>query len=558
MFFSKIECIYPIHSRPLFIIAVLFSTITVAVAWFLLSKDYDNAVGHAEQRNLVLTQVLEENARRALDLSKSSLFDLSRGIIENEQLTISPDLVAMMKQWLGTAPLISSYWVFNERGEAIYTTQSLTTDGVNFSDRSYFRAHREGADIYVGEVTLGRLDGKWFFSLSKRLVDSHGVFRGVILASMSADYFTSIYQKLGLGVNDNVGIFRYDGSVIARRLKNFSRNEIPTNTNPPKFVGLLPKPAGVYHAISPIDNIERILSYRTVEGWPLVVVSGTAVSDIIDDWRPRAISAVVFCVTLLIVIWSAVVWGLHIERLRMLEIEEANREILVAKVAAEKANAAKSRFLASASHDLRQPLQALCFYIEYLAQKVGRDHAATFSNIEQCIAGFQSLLTDLIELARLDAQVIKPRYSEFSINAVFHRVRAANLSIAEKKGIRLSIVDTKLRVCTDEALFGRILGNLVNNAVSYTEKGGVVVGCRRRSGKVWIEVYDSGIGIPPDKLDSIFEEFSQLAEQHPNLERGSGLGLAIVRRSATMLGIEVKVASKLGKGTIFSVEAKVV
>ena len=554
MFFSNISSIFHNHSRPLVGVAALCSAIILGVTGFLLIKDYDNAIRHAEQHNGVLTQVLEENARRAFDLSKASLYDLSRDFVTNEHSVITPELKSRMVNWLDVNPLIASFWIFDEVGNPIFTTQDIKTDGVNFSDRKYFNAHKRGEDIYVGEMTRGRLDGKWFFSLSRRLTDKDGAFRGVVLASMSADYFSRLYQKLGLGTSDNIGIYKLDGSVVARRLRNWAGDQVPTNSSSIMFTKLADSPVGVYRSNSPIDGIERIIAYRLVEGWPLVVAAGSAVVDIMDERLHRAIWTVCFCLIILIVIWIAVFWGLHIDNLRRRLNDAANRDIMSARVAAERANAAKSRFLASASHDLRQPLHALCLYLGSLSHKVGREHAPTILRMEQCIAGFQHLLTDLVELARLDAHVIKPRHAEFSLNSLLQRIAAANLSIAESKGLRLKIVRTKLKAYTDEALFGRILGNLISNAVRYTERGGVVIGCRRREGKVWLEICDTGIGIPTDKLDAIFEEFNQLAEQRQNLEYGSGLGLAIVRRSADVLGLETRVTSKLGKGSMFAIQ----
>ena len=106
---------------------------------------------------------------------------------------------------------------------------------------------------------------------------------------------------------------------------------------------------------------------------------------------------------------------------------------------------------------------------------------------------------------------------------------------------------------TDAVQLGRIVGNLISNAVRYTETGGVVVGCRRRAGKVWLEVCDSGVGIPSDKLDAIFDEFRQLGERSQD-RQGSGLGLAIVKRTATLLGLDVRVSSTPGRGSLFAIE----
>lgn len=111
-----------------------------------------------------------------------------------------------------------------------------------------------------------------------------------------------------------------------------------------------------------------------------------------------------------------------------------------------------------------------------------------------------------------------------------------------------------LSVCTDPMLCERIIGNLLSNAIRYTEKGGVVIGCRRRQGTLWVEVWDTGLGIPENKTSEIFEEFRQLGNPERSLDKGSGLGLAIVAKTAGLLGVKIRVSSRLGRGSMFAVE----
>lgn len=232
---------------------------------------------------------------------------------------------------------------------------------------------------------------------------------------------------------------------------------------------------------------------------------------------------------------------------------QAKRQLETAKFTAEQANEAKSRFLAAASHDLRQPLQALCLYLEVLQQKLPPTAVPIMGQIQICVGSLNELLADLLDLSKLDAGVVLPKMMDVSLAEVLDRVVACYIGVAREKGLRLRVVACDTHIRSDATLFERIVANLVSNAVRYTQSGGVVVGCRRHQGRLWLHVCDSGIGIPDDKLDLIFEEFRQLANPERSREKGTGLGLAIVRKTARLLGMEVRVTSRLGKGSSFAV-----
>jgi len=222
------------------------------------------------------------------------------------------------------------------------------------------------------------------------------------------------------------------------------------------------------------------------------------------------------------------------------------------KAEAERANNAKSRFLAAASHDLRQPLSALSIYVNVLRGHVAPGGQPLLANLNDCIASLSELLTDLLDLSKLEAGVVTPNPSDFPIAEALAGLISVHSPEAELKGLRLPWVASRLTAHTDLVLFRRILGNLIENAIRYTERGGVLVGCRRRCGKTWVEVWDTGIGIPEDQTGEIFEEFRQLGDGART--RGSGLGLAIVAKTATLLGLEVSVRSRPGSGSVFAVE----
>lgn len=227
-------------------------------------------------------------------------------------------------------------------------------------------------------------------------------------------------------------------------------------------------------------------------------------------------------------------------------------ELILARRIAEKANLAKSHFLAAASHDLRQPLTAMSIYAKVLLDHVAPSGRRLLVNMLDCIGSLGSLLNDLLDISKLEAGAVKANCTSFPVADVLASLESVHAPAARQKGLRLRYVPSDLTAHTDPVLFNRIVGNLIENGIRYTERGGVLVACRRHRGKTWVEVRDTGIGIPPDKTEEIFDEFKQLGDEART--RGSGLGLAIVAKTAALLGLEIRVWSRLGRGSLFAVE----
>ena len=238
------------------------------------------------------------------------------------------------------------------------------------------------------------------------------------------------------------------------------------------------------------------------------------------------------------------------------ELKAQTEAALAARVAAETASLAKSQFLAAASHDLRQPLHAMGLFAAALAARV-RDPGVTplVASIRASVEALEHLFAELLDLSRLDAGALRPAPAAFALGPLFARLAADFAPQAQAAGLSLRIVPTGLTVVSDAVLLERVLRNLLANAVRYTPAGGIVLGARRRSGSVRIDVIDSGVGIANVDTTRIFDEFVQLAGAPRNHAsgRGMGLGLAIVRRLAALCGHAVELASTPGRGSRFSV-----
>ncbi len=241
---------------------------------------------------------------------------------------------------------------------------------------------------------------------------------------------------------------------------------------------------------------------------------------------------------------------------RAKELAERTREAAeAARIEAERANTAKTKFLAAASHDLRQPVQALFFFTSVLSHKL-RGHSAkpVLDDLQSSLEGLNILLDSLLDVSKLDAGLVAPKETDFSATAVLERVAADFGPLAKDKGLTLKIVPCSAVIRSDPALLARIVQNLVSNAVRYTNRGHILLGCRRRGGRLSIQVWDTGIGIPAERTHEIFEEFTQLGNPERDRSQGLGLGLAIVDRLARLLGHDIQVRSSPGRGSMFAVE----
>ena len=240
----------------------------------------------------------------------------------------------------------------------------------------------------------------------------------------------------------------------------------------------------------------------------------------------------------------------------MTDVTERKRfeeEISRAWKSAALADQAKSSFLSAASHDLRQPLQTLKFLAATLEPHLpDGEGRSLLSGMGRSLETMSSILSSLLDVNRLEAGNLRPSKSDFAINAVFDSVEADFLDLVAEKGLRWRVVRSGLLVRSDRNMLEAMLRNLLSNAIRYTDRGSIVLGCRRSGDKVRIEVWDSGIGISQQQLGLVFQEYYQSAE---GAERGGlGLGLAIVRRIAEVLEHRIDVRSTPGKGTVFWIE----
>lgn len=237
-------------------------------------------------------------------------------------------------------------------------------------------------------------------------------------------------------------------------------------------------------------------------------------------------------------------------------IAEATAELRLKKEEAEQANVAKSRFVAAASHDLRQPMHALGLFVDSLRAEVGGEARARrlLEGMRNSIDAMTAMFDALLDISRLDAGVIVENRMDFPVRTVLRQIETMFTPLALERGLRFSVIASSAWIRSDPALLERVVQNLVSNAIKHTRTGGVLVGCRRRAETLSIQVWDTGPGIADEHQQDIFREFFQLGNPERDRSKGLGLGLAIVDRIARLLNHPVRLRSTPGRGSMFALE----
>jgi Na+/proline symporter/signal transduction histidine kinase len=235
------------------------------------------------------------------------------------------------------------------------------------------------------------------------------------------------------------------------------------------------------------------------------------------------------------------------------ELTRLNDALARAKGEAEEANVSKTRFLAAASHDILQPLNAARLYVTSLVERQGSgEDARLVSNVDASLEAVEEILGALLDISRLDSGAMRPEISSFRMDELMRQLEVEFAPLAREKGLAVTFVPSTRSVRSDRRLLRRLLQNLVSNAIKYTPQGRVLIGCRLGAGRLRIDVYDTGLGIPQSKKREIFREFHRL-DQGAKVARGLGLGLSIVERIARVLDHRIALQSKPGRGSHFSV-----
>lgn len=558
----------PAKVAPRHTLRALIASVTVLIVLacgLFLAYLRGEALRGAEDKAAAVARLLEEHVSRTFrtaDFIAEQVAVLGRSA---PMAKLAESEVAWMRltELKRGMPEPGTLWIVDAKGRTVLGTLTFPVRAVSVADRYYFAAHLEKRhDLVIGPLVNTRQRDAQAFHLSRRIDDAQGALAGVAVVGFDAITFTDFYRNLGLTPHSVLTVSGLDGRIVLRQPdpEQWAETSMPAQ-GPLMQTVQSGRTRGIIRTVSPLDGVERMLAFRVLPEFGMVVSAGVALDDVLSNWWDTALMTVTAVLMLMGLLgWLA---AMAFDSLRREEeliegleeaVRERTREAEQRAEEARRANDSKTRFLAAASHDLRQPLQAAGMFVEALSARLGGSpHQNIVDKMRQSIDATQALLSTLLDVSTLEAGHIEPAPTSFALAPMMTALVEQLEPDASKRGLELRLVPTKAVVMSDPVLLERMLRNLLFNALRYTKDGKILLGCRHRHGRVAICVVDTGIGIPEDKFATIFEDFSRLGHKGHGADRGLGLGLAVVRRMAELLDHDIEVRSAVDKGSCFAV-----
>lgn len=447
---------------------------------------------------------------------------------------------AYLREIAEAMPMEGIVWVIRPDGKPVAASRQSIPEGMSVTDRVFFQEIVAGrTDLVITEPFPGKVVSGTIIPVARGVRDADGKLIAIVSIGVVPRAIEDSFRSFVAG--GNIVALRLTSGQLLLRVPGADRNAL-NPVNSPLATLLADQRDGAFLSLSLVDNQERMHGFARLDRYPVIALAGVSSRDWLAQWR---INTAWRCGWL--VLGLALAAALYVSLLHRVRAEQKYGRRL------EAVSQAKSQFLAAASHDLRQPVQALRLFWEVLAANDAVSPQPAFRKLGETIGVAEDLLNTLLQISALDAGVIQPKPEPARLGDILDKVCGPLQRGAERKGLRLRVVDSTAIVQTDPTLLGQILSNLVGNAIKYTDSGKILVGCRRRHGGIAIQVLDSGRGIPADKLDVIFSEFVQLDNPQRDRTKGLGLGLSIVHRTAALLGYGLDVVSREGHGSCFTV-----
>lgn len=567
--------------EQLALIVALAGTLGVLTAFLSdLVFSYQRDIDSGEKRLQQFSIMMAEHTARAFEavdiLVKEVATDLSHNRSDWPKWDPAHGWEYIAQRHSRAMPQLRDLIVFDHLGNQRYISTYFPAPQINVSDRTYFKALEQGAPWSTFGPYVGRNSGRFTYAIAHRVSGREDSFAGVAFAAIEPGYMQDFCWANRWSDDFDAVLTNLKGEIVAScRPADLSPNSSILG-HPADRILFSGRPAGLIPESGLARGNGLLISTSPVPGFPdLRMVAIIPTQAVLENWRHRrfeiGILSAMLCALL---ITGALLVRRQVRELReMTEALSESRDMLEARIEvataalakekdqAERANAAKSRFLAAASHDLRQPLHALSLFSTDLLHQASAGQIREIPRIaEQIAASTQTLgdmLNSLLDISRLDIDGIRPDIQVFSLDAVFRQLHHAFHRQAEAHGLRLRFHPTRQLLRSDPRLLERMMGNLIANAIRYTPAGGcVLVGARYHGKYVRIEIRDSGIGIAKENQKSIFAEFFQVANTAREHDGGLGLGLSIVERLARGLKIDVSLASQIGHGTTFKLQVE--
>ena len=536
--------------------AMIVLAIAVVSGNVIFLNEYrESTIKTAEAELGRYTLTLSEQADRSfksLDLVISSVSDylIRHGVNDAASYRAAVtdfETHLFLKDKISGLPQIDAVTMIDQNGKLLNFSRFWPTPTVNVSDRDYFKALAADPNLetFISQPVPNRGDGTWVIYLARRLNDPNGNFMGLILGAISLQYFENFFGSTSSGESTVVMLTRDDGLLLAQYPP--SRN-IGKTVDRPIRVAL--NEGGTRRFSGTKSSQPNILSARVLPNYPLVVSARLDESTALDDWRRITRLLVIMSITCGVVI---LISAIYISRWWSAQVQAAR--------AAEAANATKSSFLAMMSHEIRTPMNAVLGLASCLLEtRLDEEQRRSVNAIYNAGDNLLGILNDILDFSKLEAGKMSLEPMDFSPHSLVESLAGIVQPQAEAKGLQLLIQEDPMvpaSLSGDAGRVRQILLNIISNAIKFTEKGSVTVAMKLESfaggmAEISWSIIDTGIGIPEDRINDLFNDFTQADSSITRRFGGSGLGLAICRRLVRQMGGDIAVTSKAGVGSTFS------
>lgn len=540
--------------RLLLLVLLTFSPLLAFEVAGHLSLFQSNRADVHQQAVRTLDLIEVEQQRLVDDIRHISAALIGMGILELDDAACQ----SAMDRLRGLYPEHLTIQAWDAGGRVRCATASSAI-GVSLADRPTFQKAAKYGSFTIGQYcSNARTTGRPSLPFEQPFRGVDGTLAGGISIMLDMGWFEARLASNTLPEHTTILVADREGTILAHV------PEIPGVVGtrlPDRFYSLLSGGQKKVTALSGLDGQDRIVAYSPPDQDTHGVFIAVGIDETLALLPARDVGLRSLAVFggLLVLSCAGAAYGL---RLYLLFRDRAEQDLRTAKEiaeaarrSAEEASLSKTRFMASANHDLRQPMQALLIFAEVLRGCVTSDGGRqVLRNLQHGLDAMKMMLDAMLDISRFDAGVVQPRIEQFSIGEAFERLTASFEPLAAGKGLQWKASHGDEVVRTDRLLLERLLRNLAENAIRYTNSGKVEIDTQRIGGYLRIEVRDTGIGIAEDQMALIWEEYHQVGNLERNRAQGLGLGLSIVRRIAGLLGYRVTVVSSVGHGSVFSIE----